>query len=202
MKILRRRVRRAFLYAAVTFIGLAGLGISRAGVAVATYGAVPFAAITFGCALLGLLYGMAWYTTRQPSEYRNNWAVAASGLSLLWGMVLVWAAFRFRPGDFAYAMPGVLSVLTGGTGLYLYAPGGSPDKPESAESTAPGKATTGFVPPPRSGLKPSSAPTAVAPSMAAMRGSSPEIAAAMEPSAAWDPLMALRTPETLKKLRT
>jgi hypothetical protein len=201
MKILRRRVRRAFLFAAVTFIGIAGLAISRADVAAATYGAVPFAAVTSGCAVLGVLYGMAWYTTRQPSEYRNNWAVAASGLSLVWGLVLAWAAFRFRPGDFAYAMPGVMTVLTGAAGLYLYAPGGSPEKPESA-NTAAGKATGGFVPPPPSGRKPSSAPAAVAPSMAAMRSSSPEIVAAMEPSAAWDPLMALRTPETMKKLRT
>ena len=202
MKILRRRVRRAFLFAAVTFIGAAGLGISRADVLVEAHGPVRFAVVMFGCTLLGLLYGMAWYTTRQPSEYRNNWAVAASGLSLVWGAVLAWAAFQFRPGDFAYMVPGIMTVLTGASGLYLYAPGGSPEKPGSAVSSTQAQTATGFVPPPPSGRKPSSAPAAVAPSVAVMRGSSPEIVAAMEPSAAWDPLMALRTPETLKKLRT
>ena len=201
MKILRRRVRRAFLYAAVTFIVLAGLLISRASVSVERWGAVPFAAATFGCALLGLLYGMAWYTTRQPSEYRNNWAVAASGLSLIWGLVMAAAAFRLRPGDFAYAIPGIATLLTGGAGLYLYAPGGSPYQPGVADGAVT-KSTTGFVPPPASGRRPSTLPTAVAPSIAALRGSSPEIVASMEPNAAWDPLMALRTPETVKKLRT
>ncbi|HKO20904.1 MAG TPA: hypothetical protein VJU82_18675 [Acidobacteriaceae bacterium] len=199
---LRRRVRRAFLFAAVTFIGAAALGISRADVLVERHGPVQFAGVMFGCALLGLLYGMAWYTTRQPSEYRNNWAVAASGLSLIWGVVLVWAGLQFRPGDFAYMIPGVMTVLTGGAGLYLYAPGGSPEKLESAVATVQAQTAKTFVPPPPSGRKPSSAAPAVAPSVAAMRGSSPEIVAAMEPNASWDPLMALRTPDTLKKLRT
>lgn len=201
MKILRRRVRRAFLFAAVTFIGAAALGISRADVLVERHGPVRFAIVILGSALLGGLYGMAWYTTRKPSEYRNNWAVAASGLSLIWGVVLAWAAFQFRPGDFAYMVPGIMTVLTGAAGLYLYAPGGSPEKPESPIAWQAEAAKT-FVPPPPSGRKPSSAAPAMAPSVAAMRGSSPEIVAAMEPNAAWDPLMALRTPETLKKLRT
>ena len=156
----------------------------------------------FGCALLGLLYGMAWYTTRQPSEYRNNWAVAASGLSLIWGVVLAAAAFALRRGDFAYMIPGVMTVVTGGAGLYLYAPGGSPEKPDSAVASLQAHTVNTFAPPPPSGRKPSSAAPAIAPSVAAMRGSSPEIVAAMEPNAAWDPLMALRTPDTLKKLRT
>ena len=202
MKILRRRVRRAFLYAAVTFICVAGLSVSRADALVGIYGAGLFGAVTFGCALLGTLYGMAWYTTRQPSPYRNNWAVAASGLSLIWGIVIAFAAFRFRRGDFVYMLPGIMTVLTGAAGLYLYAPGGSPEKPESANITAQVQTASAFVPTPPSGRKPSVAPTAVAPSMMAMRGSSPEIAAAVVPNAAWDPLMALRTPETLKKLRT
>lgn len=202
MKTLRRRVRRAFLYAAVSFIAVAVLGISRSDALLETLRPAQFA---FGMGLsilLGGLYGMAWYTTRQPSEYRNNWAVAASSLSLIWGIGLVVIAFQLRPGDVFYMIPGTVTVLTAAAGLYLYAPGGSPEKPESPVATAQLEAAKTFVPPPPSGRKPSSAAPALAPSVAAMRGSSPEIVAAMEPNAAWDPLMALRTPETLKKLRT
>jgi hypothetical protein len=200
MKYLRRRVRRAFLVEAVTFIVILVIAMTHPDLET-RYGTGLYYGASVAAVVLALLYGMAWYTTRQPSPYRNNWAVCASGLSLICGVMMIWGVTHFEAGSLSFSTPGLLAVLTGGAGLFLYAPGGSPAKAD-ANTAAPSESKKAFVPPPPSGRKPSSAPTAVAPSVAALRGSSPEVAAAVEPNAAWDPLMALRTAETLKKLRT
>jgi hypothetical protein len=199
MEYLRRRVRRAFLVEAVTFIVIFLIAMTHPDLET-RYGTGLYYGASVAAAVLALLYGMAWYSTRKPSPYRNNWAVCASGLSLVCGVVMIWGVTHFAAGSLSFSTPGLMAVLTGGAGLFLYAPGGSPAKADS-NAAAPSEMKKAFVPPPPSGRKPSSTPTAVAPSMAALRGSSAVVAAAVEPSAAWDPLMALRSQETLKKLR-
>jgi hypothetical protein len=205
MNILRRRVRSAFLLGTITFVGLIVVSVSHPELA-ENYNPIAFYGVLFVSAVLAVLFGAAWLTTRKPSSYRNNWAVAASSLSLLWGAFLAYAIFRIMPGRLEAEIPALATCLVGAAGLYLYAPGGSPAKPESAtKSTAPAKSVEPDYAP--SALLPvrvpASTPTALAPSLAA--ASSSELAAAAasprDPNAPWDPLAFMRTPEILEKVR-
>jgi hypothetical protein len=206
MKILRRRVRSAFLLGAVTFIGLVAISVIHPEYAV-IYGAASYYGLLLISALLAVLYGGAWLTTRKPSPYRNNWAVGASSLSLLWGFFVAYAIYRIMPGRIEAEIPAIITILVGATGLYLYGPGGSPEKPKSVENfdlptkkREEDRATSVL-----SERRSMSAPTAVAPSVAALRASSPELAMAAESPEALDgprdPLAFIRTRETLEKLR-
>jgi len=205
MNILRRRVRSAFRWGAVSFIAIFILGLARPEFA-DTYGSTIYYLVLAGSALLGVLYGAAWLTTRKPSPYRNNWAVAASSLSLIWGVVMACAIYRFMPDNLRAEIGALITIAIGGAGLYLYVPGGSPSNPDSATQTAAPAKPQAPVPTPQPSVRrPSSAPTAIAPSMAAVTASSPELATAAAAPAApgetWDPLQFMRSPETLQKLR-
>lgn len=204
MKIIRRRVRSTYLWGAICFIGIVVIGAAHP--EAAADHSLGYSLVLTASALLAVLYGAAWYTTRKPSPYRNNWAVAASGLSLIWGIVMAYAIYRKLPDNPRAEIPAVIAIVVSCAGLYLYAPGGSPSKPESVtKSAAPAKSERPIPatePPVRRSF---SAPTAIAPSIAAASASSPEFAAAAaapaDPNAPWDPLQFMRTPETLQKLR-
>jgi hypothetical protein len=205
MKIIRRRVRATYLWGAICFVGIVVIGAGHPEAA-ATH-PVAFYLVLSASALLAVLYGAAWYTTRKPSTYRNNWAVAASSLSLIWAVVMAYAIYQRFPDNPRAEIPAVIAILVSCGGLYLYAPGGSPSKPESAiASIAPAKSEATFPVPQPPVHRIFSAPTPIAPSLAAPSASSPEIAAAAAgaagPNAPWDPLQFLRSPETLEKLRS
>jgi hypothetical protein len=206
MKIIRRRVRSAFLWGAISFIGVVVVGVTHPDLA-ATHGSAAYYMVMSVSALLAGLYGAAWYTTQKPSPYRNNWAVAASSLSLIWGVIMAYAMFRLFPSSPRAEIPAVITILVGGAGLYLYAPGGSPAKPESATKAAASAKSEEFAPAPQATVerRAFAAPTAIASSLATVSASSPELATAAAgpagPSAPWDPLQFIRVPETLDKMR-
>ncbi|HEY4380423.1 MAG TPA: hypothetical protein VGN01_08770 [Acidobacteriaceae bacterium] len=200
-------MRSAFLLGAVTFIGLVVISLNHP-VYAAIYGPVPYYGMLFGSGLLAVLYGAAWLTTRKPSPYRNNWAVAASSLSLLWGLFMAFAVHQLMPERPDVEIPAVITIMVSISGLYLYAPGGSPGPSESAKEAAASVVAKEEAPVPRVRVerRPMSEPTALAPSVAALRASSPEFAAAAaspeDPNAPQDPLSFIRTHETLQRLRS
>ena len=208
MKILRRRVRKVFLVATLCFAGIVVRLVQQPEYA-ELHGEARYYAVLTVSALLAVLYGAAWLTTRKPSPYRNNWAVAASSLSLVWGIFFAFVIYRMMPGDLGFEVPPLIIILVSAAGLYLYAPGGSPNKPESAaEPAAPTRSVQSIQPAEPAMSLPArkipTTPTASAPSLAA--ASSPELAAAAaspgDPNTQWDPLAFIRTPETLQKVRT
>jgi predicted small integral membrane protein len=207
MRILRRLVRYGFFVTTVTFAGFVVWLVKHPEFA-ASHGEVRYYALLIGDSLLAVLYGAAYITTWKPSPYRNNWAVAASSLSLIYSIVLAVIIYRFMPGDIRAETPALIVILLGAGGLYLYGRGGSPLKPESAiQPVAPARSIQSIAPAGATEWLPArkipTTPTPVAPSLVA--ASSPEFAAAAaspgDPNAAWDPLVFLRTPETFQKLR-
>jgi hypothetical protein len=196
------------MVAALIFGGVVA-GLVKHPEAVALHGEARYYTVLTVSALLAVLYGAAYLTTWTPSPYRNNWAVAASSLSLVWGLFLAVVIYRMMPGNLRAEVPALLIILVSAGGLYLYAPGGSPPEPESAtEPAAPARSIQSIQPNPATPSFPArkipTTPTALAPSLAA--ASSPELAAAAaspgDPSAPWDPLAFIRTPETLQKVRS
>ena len=197
---LRRRVRRSFLFAAVGFIALGATGLAHQDyaaygeTALAHYGYIAFFMAQ------GLLYAAAWFTTKTPSPYRSNWAVGASLVTLAWAGYRLW----LHHADVLDARVPLVGLVIAAAGLYVFLPGGAPPKPESADTA---KDIPVLIPTKPRELEPApqqfsprmapSAPTAVAPSIATLRGASPQI----DPNAPWDPLQFIRTPETLQKLR-
>jgi len=209
MKILRRRVRSTYLWGAIVFVGFIAGCVKHPEFADIYGSGVYYGALSVS-ALLAVLYGAAWLTTRKPSPYRNNWAVGASSLSLVWGMFLAFALYQLMPGRIEAEIPALITILVSGAGIYLYAPGGTPAKPELASEADTAAAAAKYVdlalpPMPPSGRKPSVAPTPIAPSLAALSASSPEMAAAAaapgDSNAPWDPLSFIRTADTLQKMR-
>jgi hypothetical protein len=172
------------------------------------HGEVRYYGVLTGSALLAVLYTAAVLTTGKPSPYRNNWAVAASSLSIILGLLQSIYLHTMMPGHLRAELYALIAILVGSGGLYFYAPGGSPPQPESAakpEAPARSIQSVQSAAPAVSfpARKIPMTPTAVAPSLAA---SSPELAAAAalpgDPNAPWDPLAFIRSPETLQKVRT
>ncbi len=204
MKILRRRVRRSFLFAAIGFliIGIADMaqgnyadhGVS----ALHHFGFIAF------CLAQGSLYAAAWFTTRTPSPYRNNWAVAASVFTLAYSAYDLW----LKHADILNARGGLIGLVLAIAGLYVFASGGSPAgsnaesnpepdaKPSLAAQQAAAAASEGVVsrrPPdePRVAARAFRIPTDATASSAALA------AAAASPDDPnenrWDPVSFIRT---------
>ncbi|HWG18617.1 MAG TPA: M50 family metallopeptidase [Acidobacteriaceae bacterium] len=135
MRYLVRRVRFFFLLSAIAFcvLGFIVAGATPSG----KRHPLPqfdYYAIGVGLIGLGILYGVAWWTTRKPSPYRNNWAVAASVINLLNSGT---ALFLHRsdpmnhPRDFV-----ALAIALAG----LYAYGGGGTAPQAGDAPSPGAA--------------------------------------------------------------
>jgi hypothetical protein len=204
MKILRRVVRSAFFVSALTFVGFV-VGLVKHPEFAALHGEARYYVALTSNALLAVLYGAAYLTTWRPSPYRNNWAVAASSLSLMFSLFLAVVVYRAMPGDLRPETPVLIIILVSAGGLYFYVPGGSRPKPESAAQHSARARSIQPVSPAvsRPARTIPTTATAVAPSLAA--ASSPELAAAAaspgDPNAPWDPLAFVRTPESLQKFR-
>lgn len=126
---LRRRIRGFFLLQAILL--LLALLVSL----VSTFpdpALSPLDHLAWRLAYLGfsLVFVKAWWTTRQPSPYRNLWAVAASCISLGGGLYFFWQG-HFSLGLVSRAL---VTIILGVTGFILFCQGGAPRKPQ-AEST-------------------------------------------------------------------
>lgn len=206
MNMLRRRVRRSFLFAALGFLIVGFADITRQDYA--DYGISPlhhFGFIAF-CLVQGAIYAAAWFTTKAPSPYRNNWAVIGSLLTLAWAGYDLW----LNHTDILRARGGLVGLVLAIAGLYVFGQGGSPAKP-SAETTAstqaaatapadsapPASYQTGFVPPAERVTRVYKIPAERSRPAADLSASSDEIAnAAASPEAPtpprWDPVSLIR----------
>jgi Zn-dependent protease len=86
----------------------------RASAEAAAYGLVV------GMLAAGLLFAAAWWTTRKPSPANRVWAIAASAVNVVQGVVLLLAShltrgrISFSPGD------GLWCIALGVAGLFLF----------------------------------------------------------------------------------
>ena len=144
MKLLRRRVRRSFLFAAIGFLVIGLLDLTRQDYA--AYGISPvhhFGFIAF-CLLQGGIYAAAWFTTKKPSPYRNNWAVAGSLFTLAWAGFDLW----LHHTDIMAARGGIVGLILAIAGLYVFGQGGAISKSASDSAASSGTATPATVEPP------------------------------------------------------
>ncbi len=81
---------------------------------------ITFTLIAAGFAL-GVIYAMAWWTTRKPSVSVSIWGIAASALNVAQGSFLVWVShlasgsrIRFSPAD------GLWFIVFGLAGLFVF----------------------------------------------------------------------------------
>jgi hypothetical protein len=80
-----------------------------------------------------MVFAKAWWTTRKPSQYRNLWAVAGSSITLGGGLYLLWQ----RHSSFGMASRGLIAIILGGVGLFLFLRGGAPLTVQSETSADP-----------------------------------------------------------------
>jgi hypothetical protein len=204
MKILRRRVRRSFLFAAIGFLILGFADLARQDYA--DYGITPlhhFGFIGF-CIVQGAIYAAAWFTTRTPSPYRNNWAVIGSLFTLAWAGYDLW----LHHTDILAARGGLVGLILAIAGLYVFGQGGSaaktvaevagsvqPASSAPADSTPPTSYQTGFIPPGERIMRSYKIPAEGSKIPAEGSASSPEIAAAAENrnTPRWDPVSFIRS---------
>lgn len=74
-----------------------------------------------------LVFAKAWWTTRQPSQYRNLWAVSASCISLGGGLYFFWLGHS----SLALVCRAMVTIILGATGFYLFCQGGAPPRPRA-----------------------------------------------------------------------
>ncbi len=66
--------------------------------------------------ILAVVFAVAFATTRKGSTFRNQWAIAASFVSVGAGACVVW----FEHMKLSYATPGMLSIVLGVGALHYY----------------------------------------------------------------------------------
>jgi hypothetical protein len=153
---------------------------------------------------------MAWFTTKTPSPYRNNWAVAGSLLTLVFAGISLWG----HHADIYDARRGLIGLAIALAGLYVFGQGGSPAKSEApADGVLPSHAApalaqpTGSMQPAAAFIPPSERKPARAYRIPA-EGSASSIAlanAAEDPSdpnqTRWDPISFIRSATPPEKSR-
>jgi hypothetical protein len=70
---------------------------------------------------LGLLFGMAWWTSRKPNAGSKLWAIAASSVNLAEGILLVLAAHVTRIRVISSLGDQLWCIALGATGLFVFA---------------------------------------------------------------------------------
>jgi len=132
MRLLKSRIRGFFAFQAILYsFGSIGSVVhpSKADVADPARH-YAYVAIYF---ILAVVFAVAFATTRKTSTFRNDWAVAASFVSLGAGASIVW----FEHVKLAYATPGMLSIVLGVGALHFYGRGGAADKSKTADRPDP-----------------------------------------------------------------
>jgi Zn-dependent protease len=146
MRTLKRRIRGLFALQAVILLFAAAR--VAADQTYADKGVSPLR--HFGLlavfAVLGLIFAMAWGTTRKSSTVRNPWAIAASLMSIALGGLIVWLEWHVY-SNLSYTIPGLIVLALGAGGLYFYGQGAATSDSPSATSptTAPTPAKRGPV---------------------------------------------------------
>lgn len=158
MKLLRRRVRRSFLFAAIGFLVIGFADITRQDYADYGISALHHFGFIAFCLVQGAIYAAAWFSTKTPSPYRNDWAVVGSLFTLAWAGYDLW----LNHADILGARGGLVGVILAVAGLYVFGQGGAPPKPTaeasaqgsgqpapsaSTDSAVPASYQTGFIPP-------------------------------------------------------
>jgi hypothetical protein len=127
MPILRRRIRGFFALRAVLLflaLGISLVSPFRGDDALSPLDRYAWWLVDLGFALV---FVKAWWTTRKPSPYRNLWAIAASGISLGGGLYFAWHG----RASVALVSRGLVTIIIGGAGLFLFFQGGAPPKPQT-----------------------------------------------------------------------
>src|ERR1017187_7016001 len=136
MRAFKRRIRGFFAVQAVILLLAAARG--AADQSYVDKGVSParhfFVLAVF--AAVGLIFAMAWGTTRKPSAARNLWAIAASLISIALGGLIAWLGWHFD-SNLSYAIPGLIVLALGAGGLYFYGRGAAPSDSPSASSATP-----------------------------------------------------------------
>jgi len=132
MRLLRRRIRGYFALQAIVLLAALGASLLFKFRTDVVFTPLDHAAWRFAYVGLLAVYVKAWWTTRKPSLYRNLWAVAASCISLGGGLYFFWQGH----GSLGQACRGMVTILIGGLGLYLYCQGGDRGTHEAITTTA------------------------------------------------------------------
>ncbi|HVC00067.1 MAG TPA: site-2 protease family protein [Candidatus Dormibacteraeota bacterium] len=115
----------------------------------------PQAAMTVWLALLppvaAVVYATAWWTTRKTAAHASAWAIAASILNILLGLIPLLLFWRFPAGGRVFislAIPALLLLFTGVAGVVVFSrcdvlPQVAAQAPRS--SRRPGDGTSGLV---------------------------------------------------------
>lgn len=125
MRFFRRRLRGIFALQAILLCLLGSSGLVSAAL---NASAAHFTRYAFSTAfvLIGIVNGIAWWSTRNRIQYRNGWAMAASALSIIEGVAIVLVN---HPTGSA-AILGLWGAI-GITGLVIFSRGGSPSNAAS-----------------------------------------------------------------------
>jgi hypothetical protein len=128
MPLLRSRIRGFFALQAILL--LLALGISLVSPFRGDDALSPLDHYAWRLAYLGFasVFVKAWWTTRKPSSYRNLWAIAASCISLGGGLYFAWHGWA----SFALVSRGLITIIIGGAGLFLFCQGGAAPKRQAA----------------------------------------------------------------------
>jgi hypothetical protein len=129
MGYLIRRVRFFFLLSAIAF-GVVGILVVSAGPSGGRHPlpALEYYGIVAASFALAILYAIAWRSTRKPSPYRNNWAVAASIVNL----INCGAALYLHGFGSTRSTRNLIGVGIAVAGLYAYGRGGAAPEPGAA----------------------------------------------------------------------
>jgi len=130
MRLFRRRIRTFFLLQGLILAVQVVHSLLKP--TPVDYGMPPvrhFAFVVAYC-LLSMIFATAWWTTRKPSTFRNDWAMAASFVSIGAGIYILCNYHNSLP----YAAPGLIALVLGVGGLYLYSQGGTSPRRESTAS--------------------------------------------------------------------
>ena len=120
MRLIRRRVRGLFAIQALIFLFYGIVGLTAAGSMAEVVTRQQYA-IYLLYLVLGAINGIAFWSTRLASEYRNPWAISASALSIGSGLWRLW----LHRETLSVTSPGVLTVIMGLAGLIIYSQGSS-----------------------------------------------------------------------------
>ena len=134
MRFFRRRIRGIFALQAILLCLLGASGLVTVALKPSEAHFSPFA-FTLAFLLTGIVNGIAWWSTRKPSEYRDAWAMGASALAIAEGIAMAWVNHRTSTP----AIPGLYGAL-GIAGLVVFSQGGSPSRAGSGttfETSAP-----------------------------------------------------------------
>jgi hypothetical protein len=132
MRILKTRIRAFFVFQALILMAAAVRSLINPAIAKSLFPEARHEVFLVVCVGLSLIFAGAFVTTRKPTPFRNPWAIAASLVSITAGAYLVWLSHS----SLASVARGLVTILIGIAGLYLYSQGGVSRKSAAAIASA------------------------------------------------------------------